>query len=128
MLNEERITDLTNIAYKIAHKSADTFVLVTVDSIRTGRLLESMLERSFGISKNRITKLGPTSTAMQDAINLAQQRDIVIAPRDIVNSTSPIFSPSNKISKLMIVDVNEESATIQYQQYQRKMPNARKNL
>lgn len=118
MSNQEKIIGLSNIARTIANKDADIFAVVIVDGHRTGNMLAQILERSFSISKKRITKLGPTSSEMQNALNLARQRDIVISHWAIVSSSSPFFSLPSDVSEIMIVKIQGDSATIDYHKHE----------
>lgn len=107
------ITGLSEIARFISKKEQSTFAVVLMDNSRTGNILGNLLERAFNVSKNRITKLGPTSLA-QDAFNLSKQRDIVIAPKAIVMNFKPEFQPSVEINRIVILDVASDSATARY--------------
>lgn len=107
------INGLSEVARFIAKKNHDTFAVILMDNSRIGNILGNLLERAFGISKNRITKLGPTSLA-QDAFNLSKQRDIVIAPKAIVANFKPELHPSAEINKIVILDVAGDSAIASY--------------
>ena len=116
MPSDKEVTGLVEVARSIAEKADNTFAIIIVDNHRIANILANLLERSMDISKKRITKLGPTLGELQEAINLARQRDIVIAPRAILLNSKPVFTTGEAISTIMLVSVQGERATIQYQE------------
>lgn len=117
MLNNEQqqVSGLSNVARIVANKDAATLAIVFHDNYLTGNTLETILQRSFNIAKNRITKIGPTSTDEQDEVNLAQKRDIIIMPLRKGSHTSyhsRNFNPPDNSSEVMVITMKGDNATI----------------
>jgi hypothetical protein len=56
--------------------------------------------------------LDPTSTELQNTLNLARQRDIVIAPSAIVANFSPVFYPPDEAKDIAVFTIQGNEAQI----------------
>lgn len=112
MSGQDNVVGISNIAREISKKDTSEFAIILTDSQRTSNILSDLLERAFKIPKNRITKIGPTSTGLQDAINLARKRDIVIAPEAIVLNYATTFNPPVDIKRIVLYQLHEEKVSV----------------
>jgi hypothetical protein len=103
---------LTEAAHRIKEEDTSVFKIAIVANGYLAGILNKLLTRVMGVSKNRITQLGYVATDFQNLTNLARKRDIVIAPFGIAANRPCTFYPPEKVVEVVILIVTGDEVRI----------------
>jgi len=109
---KEQIQGLSEVARKIKEEDSSAFKIALVEDGYTAGLLNKLLTRGMRVSKNRITELGYMASDLQNLANLAKERDIVIAPFDIVANRLSTFCPPAEVTEIVLLSVTSDNVRV----------------